>query len=457
MVATLSATLLWCTAAGPAGAAADTKPEATTTIKCEAASSNREDKDFYDGPSASYMYDKRFKPGPDLRFSELSTFTPQGLTYWKDWEKDEGEGDLLLATAYKEGTREAIIIGLDPKRNDKSATIGVVQIESDHAGGIALLGKWVLVSDSSDGPHTLLTFTMDDLRDAMQASQDSLTEKTPKIEPVQVTKKLYGTSFLAVDSEARKLYAGLFNDKGRDWMQRYTVDEKGSVKEDDKGLRWEIPARTQGLTLTGQHFIFSSSHGRDKRSNLYVTDRREHNLDKAAVRCFRAPSMSQGLATDGDRAYLLFESGSFEYNGHDGERARNVIEGVHKAKLSDLTGLPGGKLHLGTLHSKKQQDRRGNDEIKILVEDQPLGKKAVQIDKGDKKKIDETVQFTGKASVKLYEKDPKVCLPANSRLCRPVDLPDDYLGERTLKPGGKDGIMKFTKHGAHYRLSYKLS
>jgi hypothetical protein len=46
--------------------------------------------------------------------------------------------------------------------------------------------------------------------------------------------------------------------------------------------------------------------------------------------------------------------------------------------------------------------------------------------------------------VKLYEKDPK-----GNR--------DEYLGEKTLKPDGKDGVMKFAKRGAHYRLSYKLS
>jgi hypothetical protein len=136
--------------------------------------------------------------------------------------------------------------------------------------------------------------------------------------------------------------------------------------------------------------------------------------------------------------------GAFEYNGHNGPRARNVIEGVHKAKLDDLTSLPGSKIHLGTLQSKKQQDDRGNDEVTIMIEDQQLGKKAVQINKGDKKKIDETVQFTGKVSVKLYEKDPK-------------GDGDEYLGEQMLEPGDKDGSMKFTKHGAHYHLSYRLS
>jgi hypothetical protein len=441
-VATIGAALLFGTVSGTADAADARKPpEATTSIMCEAATSDREDLDHYDGRSASYMYDERFRPGPDLRYSELSQFAPQGLTYWKDWE---GKADLLMATAYDTGTRDAIIVGLDPKRNDKSATVGIVQIESNHAGGIALHGDWVYVSD---GPHAIRTFKKSALHKAMRESQDSGAEETPKINPVRITKGLYGTSFLTADNGDRKLYAGLFSKKRREWMYRYTIDNSdGSLsldkKDDDKGLRWEIPARTQGVTLTGGRFIFSSSHDRDIRSNVWVTDRSETNLDKASARCFRAPSLAEGFATDGDTAWLLFESGSDDYNGtNDGHRARNVIDGAHKVKLGDLTSIPGDRIRLGTLHSKNQQDSGGNDEITIKVEDQKLGKN-VQIDQGDRKKIGKTVQFTGRVSVKLYERDP--------------ESGDDYLGEQTLEPGGGDGIMTFKKRGGHYRLSYKI-
>jgi hypothetical protein len=440
-VATIGAALVFGAVSGTADAADARKPPvASTTIKCEAATSNKENLDRYDGKSASYMYDRKFRPGPDLRYSELVQFTPQGLTYWKDWD---GKADLLLATAYDSGTRDAIIVGLDPRHDDKSATVGVVQLESNHAGGIALHGDWLFVSD---GPHTIRTYKKSDLRKAMQVSKDTGTEKTPKINPARVTKDLYGTSFLATDTGNRKLYAGLFNDKRRDWMYRYSIAGDGSLsldrKEDGYGLKWEIPGGTQGVTVAGGHFLFSSSHGRGKRSNVWVTDRAETNLDKASTRCFRAPSMAEGFATDGTNAYLLFESGSYEYNGHHGPRARNVIDGAQKAKLGDLTAIPGGRLYLGTLHSKNQQDNGGDDEITIMVEGQKLGKN-VQIGQGDRKKIDKTVQFTGNVRVRLYERDP------NSG--------DDYLGEATLAPGKKDGIMTFTKRGGHYRLSYKVS
>lgn len=67
----------------------------------------------------------------------------------------------------------------------------------------------------------------------------------------------------------------------------------------------------------------------------------------------------------------------------------------------------------------------------------------MQISEDDKKgkKIGKRVQFTGKVSVKLYEKDEEG---------------DDYLGKRVRKPGRKDGTMKFTEDDVDYRLSYKI-
>src|ERR1044072_7764530 len=228
-VATIGAALVFGAVSGTADAAGARKPPvATTTIKCEAATSNKENLDRYDGKSASYMYDRKFRPGPDLRYSELVQFTPQGLTYGKDWD---GEADLLLATAYDHGTRDAIIVGLDPKHDDKTATVGVVQLGANHAGGVGLHGGWRVVWG---GPAT------------HRARQG--------------------------DSGSRKLYAGLFNDKRRDWMYRYSIAGDGSLslnrKADGHGLKWEIPGGTQGVTVAGDHLLFSSPHGPGKRSNV---------------------------------------------------------------------------------------------------------------------------------------------------------------------------------------------
>jgi hypothetical protein len=192
----------------------------------------------------------------------------------------------------------------------------------------------------------------------------------------------------------------------------------------------------------GASFLFSSSKGRAVRSNLYITNASQTNLDKASVRCLRAPSMAQGVTlAPGGRVLLNFESGSYEFDGRNGDRAVNVIRGVHSAKLSSLTGFSGGTLRIGTLHSKAQEDWVGDDEIGIVVEDDQLGK-TIEISEGQRKKINTYIQFSGDAEIKLYERDS----PDG----------DDYLGKKTIKPGKKSGILSFKADDAHYRLSYSV-
>jgi hypothetical protein len=437
-IAVLTAPLLLLTGNGVAEAQEAKPPKPTTTIKCEQATTGWTST-VYDGKSASYMYDERFTPGPNLSSQELSDHTPQGVAWWKNWD---GKGnDLLLVSTYGKGA--AHIVGLDPKAKGK--TVGTVDIEprngdkhQTHAGALALNDKWVFLDGpKSGGWHTIRKYSLTDLRKAMTAGSGSVT-------PDGAEDKVYGASFMTIDGG--HLYAGKYSKKHRDWMYSYTIADDGSLtldrKDDGNGLRWEVPQYTQGVAVADGRFLFSTSSGRKFRSNLYVTDKRETNLDRASVRCFRAPSMAEGItATPDGEAYLLFESGSHKYNAFSGDPAINVIDGVHRAKLSTLTSLPGGKIHLGTLHCVEQEDFLGDDEIQIKVEDQNLGK-PVQIAEGDKKEIDKTIQFTGKVSVKLHEKDVEG---------------NDYLGQQVLEPGSKDGIMEFAKDGAKYRLSYKVT
>jgi hypothetical protein len=88
------------------------------------ASGDWRDGTLYDGKSASYMYDSRFSPGPELSSKELSDHTPQGVAWWKNWD---GKGnDLLLVSTCGKG--KAHIVGLDPKAGDK--TVGTVDMTS---------------------------------------------------------------------------------------------------------------------------------------------------------------------------------------------------------------------------------------------------------------------------------------------------------------------------------------
>ncbi len=51
-------------------------------------------------------------------------------------------------------------------------------------------------------------------------------------------------------------------------MKAYTVDKKRALTA--VGGIWQVPIKTQGLVVTKDVFIYSTSHDRDHRSNLYV-------------------------------------------------------------------------------------------------------------------------------------------------------------------------------------------
>ena len=156
---------------------------------------------------------------------------------------------------------------------------------------------------------------------------------TPYVKAVGSERKVYGASFLT--SYGDSLFAGRFNDKGRDKMYEYKIKSNGTLTTINRA--WEVPTKTQGLLVTKGHFVYSTSYGRDKLSNLYVVKRGQPDLDKAKLSCFRAPSMSEGLTEYGGRAYLVFESGSYKYRSDP--KTKNVITRLHKASISSLTGL----------------------------------------------------------------------------------------------------------------------
>ncbi|MEV8373265.1 hypothetical protein AB0P21_11045 [Kribbella sp. NPDC056861] len=293
-------------------AAAQQAAAAARAISCSTTVGGKHD---YDGPSASKVYDNRFKKSAAI--PSLGTHTPQGIGTWSNWD---GKKDLLLIASYRTGSR-AQIIGIDPATNK---TVGVVAIDATHAGGIAVSNGWAFVQGSTKG---IRKYKLSTLKAALKKAG------TPYIKPVGPERKVYGASFLT--SYGSYLWSGNFNDKGRDKMYQYRVNSNGSLTT--LKTAWEIPTKTQGLMVTGTHFIFSTSYGRDKRSNLYSVRRGQPDLDKAKLYCFRAPSMTEGITGYGGNAYLVYESGSHLYRGD--KKTLNVIPNLHKATIKSLTGL----------------------------------------------------------------------------------------------------------------------
>ncbi|TDD46935.1 hypothetical protein E1263_35570 [Kribbella antibiotica] len=297
---------------GPSQPAAAATVAATRAISCDTKAGG---KHFYDGPSASKKYDTRFSNSAAL--PKLGSYVPQGIGTWWNWS---GKKDLLLVTMYHTG-KQSLIVGIDPATNK---VVGDVAIAETHGGGITTSMGWAFVQGSTNG---IRKYKLSTLAAAMKKAG------TPYVKAVGSERKVYGASFLT--SYGDSLWSGKFNKDGRDKMYEYKIKSNGTLVTVNKA--WEVPTKTQGLLVTKTHFVYSTSYGRDKLSNLYVVRRGQPDLDKAKLSCFRAPSMSEGITEYGGRAYLVFESGSYPYRSD--KTTKNVITRLHKASISSLTSL----------------------------------------------------------------------------------------------------------------------
>jgi hypothetical protein len=312
LLAAGTATTVALTGSDASQAATTSTAAATRVIKCYDTAGGSH---FYDGPSASKWYDGKFSNSAAL--PKLGSYVPQGIGTWWNWS---GSKNLLLVSMYHTG-KQSLIVGIDPATNK---VVGDVAIAETHAGGITTSMGWAFVQGSNNG---IRKYKLSTLAAAMKKAG------TPYVKAVGSERKVYGASFLT--SYGDSLFAGNFNDKGRDKMYEYKIKANGTLTTINKA--WEIPTKTQGLLVTKSHFIFSTSLGRKNLSNLYVVRRGQPDLDKAKLSCFRAPSMAEGITEFGGRAYLVFESGSYPYRSDP--LTKNVITHLHKAPISELTSL----------------------------------------------------------------------------------------------------------------------
>jgi len=287
---------------------------ASAAITCDTATSGGSA--FYDGPSASYKYDARFSNSASI--PNLSTHTPQGAGTWYNWD---GTGkNLLLVASYRDGA-DSQIYGIDPSTG---STVGVVAIAESHVGGITVSKGWAFVAGQGS---SIRKYSLTALRDAMKAAG------TPYLTQVGTARDVAASSFIG--SYGDSLFSGSFNADGRGVMYEYKIATDGTLTT--VAGAWEVPTKTQGLTATANHFIYSTSYGRTNRSNIYVVKRGQKDLDAAALSCFRAPSMTEGITEYNGTACLVYESASHLY-GSD-PTTLNVIPRMHKASISSLTSL----------------------------------------------------------------------------------------------------------------------
>lgn len=325
-------------AAAPAAHAADPPWEkADRAISC---SDTVGSSPFYQGASASTEYDQTFALGHAIPKPMLDGYIPQGLGTWPNWG---GAGkDLLIQVGYNKSSDYAAIVGMVPGGGSTAmaqlAGPGNAGLVKTHAGGVAVAGKWLYVSGPTSGDTpSVLRYRLKAVRKALA---NGTTLKAQAQQPINVGSAGFRASFIS--AEGNTLWIGTHNKDHRNRMHRFIVSPKGGLTR--VGGWVQIPKKTQGLAVTKRYFIYSTSYLRTNRSNVYVVRRGKKFLDNAKLRCFAAPSMSQGITLSGGQVFLSFESGSYYYDDQcdkgifEGRCTRNVITHLHRASRKALVG-----------------------------------------------------------------------------------------------------------------------
>jgi hypothetical protein len=291
-------------------------PAAADVGAC-AATGNGGTAGFYPGPSASDVYDDTFAKGPAV--PGLPTYTPQGLTTWSNWD---GKGHtMLIVGAYRRGSASRLY-GIDASTG---RNVGTVKIAETHLGGLAVVGKWLITqgSETTASSEKVRTYRLSDLRAKMKAGD------LPSLKAYGKTQNVYSADFMS--GYGGSIWTGRYA-YGVDKMYEYKVDARGRLKQ--VGTGWQIPPKTQGILVTGDRFFFNTWNN-TRQADLWVVERGGHTLALAEGRCFRNPSMAEGIALAGGRVFSVYESGSSLYR----DKATNPIAHLHTAPLSALKAL----------------------------------------------------------------------------------------------------------------------
>lgn len=130
--------------------------------------------------------------------------------------------------------------------------------ELTHGGGVAVAGKWVLVSDGSN------VYTYD--RAQIEAAKPGADIKAHTVSKTEIG------SFLNVSPDGKYAYVGKFAEDvpGKDgntpetgFMYRFEVDQKSGKLVNRSGPQL-IPDNAQGVAVTDKGLIFTTSFGSDE-------------------------------------------------------------------------------------------------------------------------------------------------------------------------------------------------
>lgn len=188
-----------------------------------------------------------------------------------------------------------------------------------HVGGMSYDEKRDLLWICNSGTNKLEGYPIKDLEEGKISSQRVLKISVPKERKA---------SYLLFSGE--EVWIGSFHPLAYERAYRYKIickDQGLDLKE--TGDFVVTPPKTQGMEIYHfrgrEYFLFSCSHGRLKKSSLYlcesgalkkIKDKPGRRMEEhRGIRLFVMPEMMEGLAVCGDMLYVTYESGANFYHG----------------------------------------------------------------------------------------------------------------------------------------------
>jgi hypothetical protein len=234
-----------------------------------------------------------FADGPPiLHVGDGSDWVPQGLGY-------DPATDRLLTTYYSspggEPDRDAGILLSIQDRATGDEILSALLAGPDHGGGVAIDGDHVWVT-SSDGYVYLYS-----LKDIEATRRSAVAPQTRFPVPASAYLTFHGG----------RLYVGSFDDADPGSVYSVALGADGRPSGPPV-FETTAPPRSQGLAVTGDGFVFSTSWGRENPSELISISH------SGEIGHLTAPNMSEGLAIVGGQVYVVYESGAqaYQYDGN---------------------------------------------------------------------------------------------------------------------------------------------
>ncbi len=255
------------------------------------------------------MYKRYFKVGDGRIPLHDTRWVPQGLarvdynTLAISYYDSEYEKDSIVTLFTTDGRYLAELPLLGMKANK----------DYHGVGGIAMTDKYFWVTDNGK----LFRYPASVVRAKRNAHL-----KRNDFEKVKGKASYLGVE-VGSDGPKETLWVGNFNLKAKDLMYQYNVKSDGSL-EFKQSRR--TPAQVQGVVVTHNRFIWSTSFCRNEPGRLIVWPRSYFYDGSSSIGNFvKAPNMIEGIVYAGDRLRAVFESSSDKYNGTMGGSKADVI------------------------------------------------------------------------------------------------------------------------------------